>query len=366
MTFSLQNKYLLAMLDNLALAYKHGHKLWQMYPDLSDLFAMNAKDLAALGLNEAEIATLKNPNWGMVEENLRWAEESAHYLITFKDENFPPLLREIQNPPLLLFVAGNVASLNKLQLAVVGSRNPSPTGKESAHHFAYELAKLGIIITSGFARGIDAASHSGAIAARQSTIAVMGTGLKKIYPKVNTSLWQKILECEGALVSEFPVMTSALALNFPLRNRIISGLSHGTLIVEAALGSGSLITARYAAEQGREVFVIPGSIFNPLARGCHSLIRQGAKLVENVQDILEELPVQFTLPSVTRRASRKNNLDQDYNLLLECTGFEATSVDTLIARAGIPASKIGSMLVELELDGLLCKVPGGYCRHVKL
>lgn len=361
-------EFLLALASMPFLITNHGHKLWQLFPSLEDLFKCEEADLVQLGLKDEEIRAISQPNWTIVEKHLRWAEDPLNSIVTYKDERFPPLLKEIANPPLLLFVQGPVEKLQDAQIAMVGSRKPTHTGKEIAFNFAKELAEVGLVITSGFAMGIDAASHLGALEGQGATIAVMGTGLDKIYPKMHLTLKDKILDQGGVLLSEFPLGTSAIATHFPLRNRIISGLSLGVLVVEAVLYSGSLITARLATEQGREVFAIPGSIFNPLARGCHSIIRQGAKLVESVPDVLEELRPYIKTQEIFLKqniAKQKNNLDRNYKKLLECIGFETTPVDILITRSGFTASKIGAMLTVLELNGLINAIPGGY-RRVEL
>jgi DNA processing protein len=251
---------------------------------------------------------------------------------------------------------------------MVGSRNPSITGRETAHDFARTLAAAGMVITSGLAQGIDTACHQGTLDGGGQTIAVAGTGLDRVYPASNRELAHAIIEAGGALISEFPPGTLPHAGNFPRRNRIISGLSLGTLVVEAALRSGSLITARLAAEQGREVFAIPGSIHNPLARGCHQLIRQGAKLVESAADVLEELAPQLyaalaEMPEESAPAS--SELDEEYQALLACIGHETTPVDRLVERSGLTAEAVSSMLLILELQGFVESAAGGYARTAK-
>ncbi|MGH8235860.1 MAG: DNA-processing protein DprA, partial [Steroidobacteraceae bacterium] len=280
-----------------------------------------------------------------------------------------------------LFVRGEPATLSLPQLAIVGSRNPTAGGRDNATSFAAHLARSGLAITSGLAIGIDAAAHQGALAADGSTVAVCGTGLDIDYPAANRALAEAI-EKRGALVSEFPLGMPALQANFPRRNRIISGLALGTLVVEAAVRSGSLITARLAAEQGREVFAIPGSIHNPLARGSHQLIRQGAKLVETGDDIFAELralvgalapalqaavPAQRNSPAAGPATQRATGpvLDKAYEILLDALGFEPAGVDMLIERTGFAADEVASMLLILELDGRLESRPGGrYVRRV--
>jgi DNA processing protein len=275
----------------------------------------------------------------------------------------------LDDAPSVLFVWGDVGCLRLPQLAIVGSRNPTPAGRETAESFAAHLARTGLTVTSGLALGVDAAGHRGALKAGGKTIAVCGTGLDIIYPREHESLAQQIA-LNGALVSEFAPGVQATRFNFPRRNRLISGLSLGTLVVEAALRSGSLITARLAAEQGREIFAIPGSIHNALSKGCHQLIRQGAQLVETAQDIFDELaPLAATLldtplPALIRQNTDRAEvfstpLDKDYKILLDAVGFEPAGVDLVIHRTGFKADEVASMLLILELQGLIESYPGG-------
>lgn len=293
--------------------------------------------------------------------DLDWVAEPDHHLLTCLDPQYPRLLREIARPPVLLFVAGDKELLARAQLAIVGSRNPTPTGIENAHAFAHTLAQAGLVVTSGLALGIDGAAHRGALDANGRSIAVLGTGLDRIYPARHGELASRLLR-QGAVVSEFPLGTAPKAENFPRRNRIISGLSLGTLVVEAAAHSGSLITARCAAEQGREVFAIPGSIHSPLARGCHALLREGAKLVESAQDIIEELRplAALTTPLIldTEQSASVPD-DPQQTALLTHIGHDPVSVDTLVERSGLTAHSISSMLVEMELLGIIAACPGG-------
>ena len=261
----------------------------------------------------------------------------------------------------MLFARGDVALLQNPQLAIVGSRNPSVVGRETAQEFARTLAASGMTITSGLALGIDAASHQGALDGGGQTVAVFGTGLDRVYPAKNRALAHAIVEAGGVLLSEYPPGTEPLPGNFPRRNRIISGLSLGTLVVEAALRSGSLITARYAVEQGREVFAIPGSIHNPLARGCHQLIRQGAKLVEGARDILEELAPQLNaILAEPEPPEPSTGPDGEHRMLLACMGDGTSSVDQLVERSGLTADAVSSMLLLLELQGYVVSTAGGY------
>lgn len=314
---------------------------------------------------EAIRAILDGPDDAALQTGLEWLREPGHHLLTWADSDYPPLLREIPDPPSMLYVVGERALLSGPQLAVVGSRNPTPMGRENAHAFAKSLAAAGLTVTSGLALGIDGAAHRGALEAGGATVAVAGTGLDRVYPARHRELAHEIAK-HGALVSEYPLGTPPRPENFPIRNRIISGLSLGTLVVEAALQSGSLITARLATEQGREVFAIPGSIHSPQARGCHALIRQGAKLVETAQDILEELG---PLASLTRRAAPENAdaarpLDPAMNALLEHIGHDPVTVDVLIERSGLTAEAVSSMLLQMELNGLVSGCPGGKIQRI--
>lgn len=358
---------LLTLLETTNLTFSFGSKLFEVFPNISDILDTPPSDLVKLGFPAKEVAKLSNPNWHLVERDLFWAQKPGNHIITIKDLDYPPLLKEIPNPPPLLFVSGDLQLLKSPQIAIVGSRNPTPVGLEIAFVFAKELAQAGLVISSGFATGIDAASHRGAIIATGRTIAVMGTGLNQTYPAYHTSLSQKILDGGGVLLSEFPLESKGAVWHFPLRNRIISGLSMGTLVVEATMRSGSLITARLANEQGREVFAIPGSIYNQQAHGCHYLIRQGAKLVEQPSDILEELQGFAGLLQSKNLGEKnileKNKLDWEHRKLLDCIGFEITTVDILVMRTGLAVQQISAMLLELELQGLVKSMAGGYIRN---
>jgi DNA processing protein len=261
-------------------------------------------------------------------------------------------LLEIPDPPSILYVRGNPDQLQNRGLAIVGSRNATPQGLQTAEAFARALAAKGLGIISGLALGIDAAAHRGALAAKGATIAVIGTGADRVYPARNKELAMAIAE-HGTIVSEFPLGTPAFAANFPRRNRIISGLARGVLVVEAALESGSLITARLAADQGREVFAIPGSIHSPVARGCHKLIKQGAKLVETAQDILEELGSHPESPGIPEVVATTAN-----SVILKALGYDPCALDDLVDRTGISADQLLGELLTLELDGLIATLPG--------
>lgn len=287
-----------------------------------------------------------------VDRSLAWADQPGQHILTLADTAYPRALLEIADPPSLLYVRGNPSLLQKRGLAVVGSRNATPQGLQTAEAFAKALASQGQCIISGLALGIDAAAHRGALAAHGETVAVIGTGADRIYPAGNKALALAIVE-QGAVVSEFPLGTPAIAANFPRRNRIISGLSRGVLVVEAAPESGSLITARLAAEQGREVFAIPGSIHSPVARGCHKLIKQGAKLVETAGDVLEELGSFVDLPLPPLAPPAVND-----NPLLAALGHDPCSLDELAERTGQDAGQLLPELLILELSGRIATLPG--------
>ncbi|UOA09189.1 DNA-processing protein DprA [Methylobacter sp. S3L5C] len=330
----------------------------------AQLFAESASALSALGLKSDIIHVIKNPDWTMIDYDLSWLEQKNNLVITFNDANYPLQLKEIADPPPILFVRGNPDLLALPQIAIVGSRNPSSLGEETAFNFAKTLSRHGFIITSGLALGIDAASHRGALNAQGLTIAVAGTGLDRVYPARHKDLATEIVNT-GAMISEFPPGTSAKANHFPRRNRIISGLCQGLLVVEAAKQSGSLITARMALEQNREVFAIPGSIHNPLARGCNALIRNGAKLVETTQDILEELNQYYSQDEKLLSFTMESTLDQEQETLLNHVMFSPTSIDTLVENTGESVEVISSMLLILELQGYLEATAGGCYMRVK-
>ena len=303
----------------------------------------------------------------------------ARDIVSLGDLRYPQALLDTEDPPLLLYLMGPASLLQHQPfpsdrcLAVVGSRNPTAQGAENARLFARALCGAGLTIVSGLALGVDAAAHEGALEAATSagsiaaTIAVVGTGLDRVYPRKNLDLAHRIA-AHGLIVSEYPLGTPPLPGNFPKRNRIISGLSQGTLVVEAALASGSLITARMAAEQGREVFAIPGSIHAPQSRGCHALIRQGAKLVESAQDVLEELKIPATtvpgLPHEGVNAPGAAASDETEDPVLAALGYDPMGLDALIARTGMDASTLQVALLELELDGRIARLPGGLFQRV--
>lgn len=325
---------------------------------------------AGLPLAPPVLDALRRPDWAAVEGDIAWLARAGCTAVPLDHPAYPSLLRQIGDAPPVLFVQGDPALLARPQLAVVGSRNPTPQGRETAFEFARALAAAGLGITSGLATGIDTAAHQGALAASGVTGAVLGCGLDEIYPPQNRALAAQIRH-SGNLVSAFLPGTPPLASHFPQRNRLISGLALGTLVVEAATRSGSLITARCAVDQGREVFAVPGSIHNPLSRGCHALIREGAKLVETVGDILEELGAlsQYVLNLDVAATDDLNKgcreaPDAAQARLLESMGFDPISMDVLIERSGLTPEEVSSMLLVLELQGYVAAIGGGrYCRN---
>lgn len=303
------------------------------------------------------------------EQTLEQLKVLSIHLISVEDKRYPALLKTTHQPPPLLYAQGNVENLSLPQLAIIGSRNPSSSGRENAFRFARELTKTGFAITSGLAIGIDGAAHQGALAENNGkTIAVLGSGIDKIYPRRHQALAAKILDSDGTLLSEFPMSTDPHASHFPRRNRIISGLSLGVLVIEAAIKSGSLITARFAMQQGREVFALPGSIHNPLSRGCHSLIKDGATLVENVQDIKE--PIQGLMEFKWEELNdiqedfspEPKNLTKEENSLFKSIDHCGATVDLLLNRSQLDAGKLLSLLIALELKGLIIQENGAYLR----
>jgi DNA processing protein len=350
---------------------RYFQRLLNLFGEPQSILSATRNELTELGIPNPAIDALLAQEHSRIEPSLAWLSDSNHQLLTLNDKDYPSLLRQTDSPPPLLFLIGNKKLLHQPQLAIVGSRNPTTTGLENAQDFARCMAAAGFCITSGLAQGIDGAAHMGALKSG-STIAVMGTGPDRIYPANHKSLAHQIAD-EALLITEFPPGIQARAENFPRRNRIISGLALGTLVVEATLQSGSLITAKLSSEQGREVFAIPGSIHNPQARGCHALIKQGAKLVESAQDIIEELgslfatlesPVESTPPGEDTEILKR---DADYQLLDQALGYDPVSVDELIARTGLTAEAVSSMLLLLELEGHVSSAPGGYyCRTDRL
>ncbi len=332
---------------------------------LESVATLGSRTITGIDLPQAARAFLAAPNDAAIDEDLAWLKGSGASVVPCTSAEYPRLLAQISRAPPVLYVLGDVAALSLPQLAIVGSRIPTPSGRSTARSFAFALAQAGLTITSGLALGIDGASHEGALEANGTTIAVCGCGLDTVYPRRHKQLAARIRE-RGALVSEFPPRTPPFPAHFPQRNRIISGLSFGTLVVEAAQTSGSLLTAEHAVEQGREVFAIPGSIHNPLSSGCHQLLREGAKLVESVADVLSEVTNFLGTQSLARAPGAPATgpqaagaLDKEYEILLDALGFEPASIDVLVARTAIPSESVASMLLILELQGRIKPHAGG-------
>jgi DNA processing protein len=312
----------------------------------------------ALGTEPPQLASLLQATLGWLSEGT----PGLRRIVTLSDPAYPPSLLDTEDPPLLLYLMGQAVPQWPDAIAVVGSRNPTPQGLANSRKFAQFFVQSGLTVVSGLALGVDSAAHEGALEAAAadqfSTIAVVGTGLDQVYPSSNVQLCERIVQ-RGLVVSEYPIGTPPLPPNFPKRNRIIAGLSLGTVVVEAALKSGSLITARQALEQGKDVFAIPGSIHSPQSRGCHALLKQGAKLVETAQDVLEELPLarqRRRAPENAPQESSEHEPPED--ALLSALGFDPVSLDALVARTGIPASSLQARLLELELQGEVARLPG--------
>ena len=323
--------------------------------------ALGARVTQRLDLSEAAQEFLASPDEAAVDADLAWLSSSGARILLASDEEYPPLLRQMPGAPAALYVEGSVAALSSPQIAMVGSRSPTAAGRATAREFATFFARAGLTVTSGLALGIDAASHEGALAGGGATVAVYATGLDRVYPAEHARLAQQV-RARGALVSEFPPRTPPLRRHFPHRNRIIAGLTLGTLVVEAARYSGSLITARHAIDAGREVFAIPGSIHSPLSRGCHQLIKCGAKLVEEGADVLSELQFSLSKEPVTApqvKPEKPPELDKEYEMLLDALGFEPATIDVLVARTRLPGESVASMLLILELGGRVAALPGG-------
>ncbi len=331
-----------------------------------EIALLPSSTLLSQGLTQAQIVALSKPPQSDIDSALAWlSSDSNHHILSIDCPAYPEILKEIKDAPLILYAIGRIELLHTPQIAIVGSRNCTPGGSSTAHQFAAYLAKYGCTITSGLALGIDQHAHQGALEASGNTIAVIGTGIDRIYPSKNKKLAYQIATL-GLIISEFPLGTGPNGPNFPKRNRIISGLSVATLVIEAAKKSGSLITAYKSLEQGREVFAIPGSIHNPQAKGCHQLIRQGAKLVDQASDIIEELSSLLGYiaehsenTSQTLAQNKINELDTDYQQLLDTIGYDPVSIDVMVERSGLTIEQLSSMLLILELNDQIQSAPGG-------
>ncbi len=336
------------------------HRLLQHLGSLDQLESSNTATLTTAGLSKQQsLDFLESDHQERIDETLEWLEEDNHHLVTFGSPDYPRRLADIHDAPPVIYVIGDKEVLKAPQLAIVGSRMPTQGAARTAREFAAALVGYGLSITSGLAIGVDVEAHRGCLDADGLTIAVAATGLDRVYPAKHRAIAYEIVQ-NGAMISEHPLGTGIHKAYFPRRNRLISGLSIGTLVVEAAVKSGSLTTARHATEQGREVLAMPGSIHNPLARGCHRLIRQGAKLVETVDDILEELAGQIdttalhdAVDETPENAKPGVDLDPEYEKLFACVDFRPQSIDQLVKQCELPANEVASMLLMLELQGLI-------------
>lgn len=345
---------------------KQKHRLLERFACPTSIYACSVIELAELNLGK--LNTDFSPQ---IDNDMRWLEEADHSLITFNDLNYPSLLKEIYDPPIALFTKGNLTYLDDPKIAMVGSRRPTPVGSKLTEKLAGGLANLGIVVTSGMALGVDGGAHQAALKVNAPTIAVMGCGLDTIYPARHRSLFEQIAT-SGCLLSEYPLGIPPVRYNFPQRNRIVSGLSLGVVIVEAAERSGTIITARLAMEQNRQVMVVPGSALSPQYKGSHRLIRQGAAIVTDVDDIIHALaePLQDLLVKIKldQDFKKDNELGSDQkkiveNSLLEHINYEPTNVNDIILASGLTAAKVSSMLLMLELEGLIAIADdGGYLR----
>lgn len=350
-------------------------KLLATFGAAQAIFEQNPASLKQLGSDRLERALLEEPPAlaELLQTTLAWlAAAHDRQVVTLGDAAYPASLLNIADPPLMLYMMGALATepgkpatSGGACIAIVGSRNPTPQGEINARQFAKSFGASGMCVVSGLAMGVDGAAHDGALLGGGTTIAVVGTGLDRVYPKKHLELAHRIA-AQGMLISEYPLGTPPISSNFPKRNRIISGLSQGTLVIEAALKSGSLITARMATEQGKEVFAIPGSIHSPQSRGCHWLIKQGAKLVENAEDVLEELKLPVTRQTESDaaeddEASEAMPADKGF---MNALGFDIVSLDALQARTGLPTPELQAKLLELELDGVVTRLPGGLFQRI--
>ena len=336
------------------------HALIRLLREFNDPAAILGASVARLAdhvPSAVAAATVAPVAQDALEATTRWLDDPAHHVVAWDDSDYPRALLDLGHAPPVVFYIGDRTLLNRPAFAIVGSRHATPQGKSNARNFAQALASAGLTIVSGLALGIDAAAHEGALGTQASTLAIIGTGPDRVYPARNRDLARRIADA-GGLVSEFLPGTPPRRENFPRRNRLISGLARGVLVVEATLSSGSLITARWAGEQGREVFAIPGSIHSPFAKGCHKLIREGAKLVETAQDVLDELGFGATVLSPAR--AREATPDPDESALLAMIGHDPVTIDALVERTGRSADAIAAGLVRLELDGLVCALRGGH------
>lgn len=363
MSFDATLKAWLALSLTRGLGGESARRLLKEFGSPDAVFTASISSLKAVVKSDIAAEICAGITEDAISPAMAWLEDSNNHIVTLADDDYPQALLNIPDPPLLLYVKGRLDLLNRAALAIVGSRNATPQGIGNAQAFAGTLSDAGLCIISGMAHGIDAAAHRGALRGRGSSVAIVGTGLDKVYPAANRDLAHALAQ-QGALVSELPLGTPPLAANFPRRNRLISGMSVGCLVVEASLQSGSLITARLALEQGRDVFAIPGSIHAPQSKGCHALLKQGAKLVETAQDVLEELgglvitPARIPSPPGT-------DLQGPGIAVLDHLGFDPVDVDTLSARCGLTIAELSAMLLTLELEGRVSTLPGGLYQRIQ-
>lgn len=353
-------RYLIALNKIPAISSKHIFKLIKFFPDLKLFFNLSSYQMERFGFSSKVVQAIKKFDFKTLEEEQSWEEKEKQYILTWEDPDYPSLLKEIADPPAVLYAKGNLSCLQNATLAIVGSRKPSISGSEMAYRFAFELAPSATIV-SGLALGVDTQAHQGCLKANGNTIAVLGTGIDVIYPRQNQHLAEEIAE-RGLILSEFPLKTSPIARHFPQRNRIISGLSLAVLVVEAAIKSGSLITAQLALEQNRDVLAIPGSILNPQAKGCHYLLQQGATLVTSAEDVLDGLGLESK--QLTKTKSKAVSLDSNGHKLLNVIGYEVTTFDQVLQRSGLSLETIAGELALMELEEIIKSVPGGYIRCV--
>ena len=338
-------------------------KIFDFFPTLRDIFKAKPQELVTLGLDEENAARITSAKvLDLASREIERLEKKNFSLITLEDEKYPSSLREIFDPPFVLYCAGQINLLECPAVSIVGSRRPTPYGKAVAERLAEDLASRGITVVSGLAHGIDSIAHWGAVKGGK-TVAVLGSGLENIYPRENRSLFQKIVEC-GAVISEFPLDSPPLGFHFPIRNRIIGGLSLAIVVVEAAKRSGSLISARLALEQNREVMAVPGNVTSPLSQGTNWLIKAGAKLVENWEDVVEELPSSLKEKLFSRREKTKTDLSsatKREKKVLDCLEIDSLKhIDELVEETGFSISELLALLLNLELNGLITQSPGKY------
>ncbi len=342
------------------------HQILQRFKKLERLFKLEKQQWSELALSDETKDYLNNPTLFLpvIKKAFVWQRGKDCHIIPFHHPHYPALLKEIPNPPPLLFVKGQIETLHTPQIAIVGSRNPTPVGLSLAQTFACELSQAGFTITSGLALGIDTAAHRSALREKKHTLAVLGSGINHIYPYYNKNLSEEIVK-QGALISEFPLNMPPKRENFPQRNRIVSGLSIGTLVIEAGIKSGSLITARLAAEQGREVFAVPGSAMNPQAKGCHFLIQQGAKLTTNIEHVLEEFKGFDYFAHKNKNQAQSQNakwLSVNEQKILRCLGYEPTPVELIKARSGLEITEVNHIMCDLVLKKEVASFFNGYIK----